>query len=230
MLKKPKFLKNITPRMMIIWAISFTAFLLVAFGTATITMVAIPKTYGASVDLDNNVFTIRYMNEHTNANPSFQRHGRPLLAVDDAHYGAMQEIMRLLESGGKTNALSNLFRGNPKQVVENTNMQAGHTSTFENSFATNAIVIEFGRPQHSVEPISRTTFRLMAAGEGERDIFSIMIPLDNISNRFQPQTWYLVSQNRRGMSSGSLLDISCKISTYGNYSKLWEFVNGLNVP
>jgi len=226
-MRKPKFLQNMTRKMYIIWALSAVGLIVAIFGITSITMVAIPKTYGASIDL-SNVRAVRYLNDNTSG--SFRR-GKPLIAGVETFYDdARKEIVNLLARGGKTNTLSNLFRGNPKQVVENNNTETVFTSTFETNYSKNAIEIEFAKPQYSIREINRTTFELLPAGQGDRDIYSIMIPLDNVGNRFQTQTWYLVSQNRTQTSAGSSLSISNKFTTYGNYKKLWETVRAYDLP
>jgi len=224
MIKKLKFMQNLTRRMMVIWAISFAAFIVIGFGAVSLTMMAIPKTYGASIDM-NHIFTIRYMNDSTE---NF-KHGKPLIKREETHNAAMKDILRLLSNGSKTNAFANVFRGNPKQVVENNTTNTVFTSTFESTYAKNALIIEFGKPQHSIEPTSRTTYKIMKEGQGERDIHAIMIPLDNAGNRFQAQTWYLITQNRFTTSAGTSLSIANKISTYGNYYKLWDYINDLRI-
>ncbi|MDR0462495.1 MAG: hypothetical protein LBG88_04185 [Christensenellaceae bacterium] len=219
--KKPEWMKNVTRRMVIIWAVSFLGFLVFGFGTVAIVMVAIPKNYGISINYDN-VFMVEYKNE---------KHTKQLFLKEDSlHAEPMKDILKRLSNGGKTNALTNLFRGADSQVIETNNTNTIYTSTFENTYAQNAIIIRFQTPQHSLESISRTEYKLASAeANATRRIFEIMIPLDNVDNRFQSQTWYLITSDPNKSSSGSSMSISTKISTYGNYSKLWAYVNDLDV-
>ena len=206
--------------MVIIWSISFAVFLVVTFGATSVIMVSIPRTYGASIDYDKVLF-VKYMNaNHERGKQLFDK-------GDELHSGPMKDILRLLSSAGKTNTLSNLFRGSPGQKVENNNSNTVYTTTFENTYSKNALFIEFGNTQHSVQATSRTTFKLVAAN-GDREVWGIMIPLDRINNSFQSQTWYLITSNRN-QSSGDSLSISNKISTYGNYNKLWKYINDLQI-
>ena len=219
-MKLPKWMKNITKKMAIIWAVSFAAFLIVAFGTTCIVLVAIPAKYGAAINY-NNVFYIEYMNE---------THRKALFDKSNAlHSKPMQDILNRLSDGSKTNKLTNLFRGNPEQEVE------AHTvltiSSLQNTYANNAIIIWFTDPQYSVESTSSSTkYRLShAAANTSSQVHAILIPLDKTGNRFQQQTWYLLTNNPNEFKSESYMTIATKINAWGNYNKLGQYVDDLYV-
>ena len=217
----PDFMKNITPRMMIIWAVSFITLLIVGFGTTAIVMVSIPKTYGMSIRM-SDVFYIDYRNSS---------HQKTLFEVgDDLHSRPMNAILNRLASGGRTNQLAHLFRSRPEQIVGNNTANPVQVSTFMTIYSTNSVIIWFKTPRYAVVPIanSNTNFRIVAAN-GTNDVYGILIPLDNVSNRFQEQTWFLITNNPNRISNIGHLDISYRVTAWGNYSRLWSYIDDLHV-
>ena len=217
----PKFFKTITPKMIVTWVIVFTALLVVGFGTPAIIFAASPVSYATSINLDD-VFYMEYKNENQSKqlfNKNINNHSTP-----------MQTIVNLLDSGSKTNKLSNLFRGNPAKTVENNTTGVNYTSTFNSTYSNNSVTIWFNQPEYSLQNISRTTYKLVDwQAAANNAIYGIMIPLNQTSNHFQSQTLYVVTSNPDKNSSGSSLGISYKISTYGNYYKLWNYINDLYI-
>ena len=215
----PNWTKKITKRMIIIWAVSFVAFLVISFGTASAILAATPKSYSNPISYAN-VFSIQYLNEN---------HSKELFNKKEIqHSKPMQDILGHLQNGGKTNAFANMFRGNPHQTVGSNNTDT--VSAFRNTYSKNAIIIWFSIPQYSVQSISRTEYNLAEASasttNASQNVHAILIPLDNTSNKFQEQVWYLVTTDR---TKTSTLYMSNKITTYGNYYKLGNYVKDLYI-
>ena len=221
-------MNNITRKMVLVWAVLFVSLLVIGFGTASLVLVSQRKLYGASVGF-YNIHRIYYANEtHPNGRELFRE------AVDAEHSESIQEILRLLHHGHRTNNLSNLFRGNPVQQVQ-TSTTVRYTSTFRSQYSGRFIAIQFAQPKFGVQTISRTEFSLVdvaptaTASSTLRIVYGIFIPLNNSADRFQSQTWHLMTQSP--MSTGApSLHISHFLSTYGNYHRLWNFVRELSIP
>ncbi|MCL2228396.1 MAG: hypothetical protein FWC00_01040 [Firmicutes bacterium] len=223
------FTKNITPRMAIIWAVSFVVFLIVGFGTASIVMVAIPRNFGHEI-LKEDVFMITYRNANANSP------GEMISANDSTHlhYAPMAEVLNLLHRGSRTNVLADVFRGRPRGSTgwNNGFVQCG--TSFESSFAQNSIVIEFARPVFRISPVpdSRTEFEFLHNDEGERlvsdmDVFRIYIPLRE--GGFGAQRWYLATTNPNAVGGGTSFSLRHVVTVYGNYTRLWDFVRALDI-
>ena len=222
--------KNITTKMVVIWAVSFTLLLVVVFGSISLGLGLSRVTYGATID-NQKIMYIEYRND-----VNMEIWGRNEKQLDaeslfTQHTNPMQEILNLLERGSRTNKLSNLFRGGPSQEVVSNNLDNRFTATFINSFSNNSVVIYFATPQYSVETTaSRTQFRLTeTATVNNEQIHAIFIPLDRTQNRFQRQTWYLLTLDPNNYPPGQSLTISNRITTYGNYHRLGNFVRDLQV-
>lgn len=212
--------------MVIIWAVTFTAFLVLGFGTASVVLVAIPKSYSQYINYAN-VYSIEYLNEN---------HSKPKELFDKReknHDEPMKEMLNLLSKGGKTNALTNLFRGNPSTTIENNNSDTVYVSTFRNTYSKNAIIIWFKAPQYSVQNVTSTQFKLgnpiNSTSNDVKNVYAIFIPLDNTENKFQQQTWFLTTTDRNKAYSINSLSMSNKITTHGNYHKLGNYVKDLCV-
>lgn len=219
--KKPKFLKNVTMKMVVIWVVAFVGLLVVGFGTPAVIFAASPVSFSNSLDY-NNVFYIEYRNE----NQTKQLFNKNV----DNHNIPMKTIIDMINSGGKTNKLANFFRGNPKQTIDNNSSNVIYTSTFNSTYSQNSITIVFKQPQYSLKNITRTSYQLVDWKVTDSNaIYEIMIPLNKTGNSFQSQSWYLVTSDPIKNSSGASLMVQNKISTYGNYHKLWDYVDALNV-
>ena len=222
---RPAWMKNITRRMIVIWSVSFVAFLVIGFGTVALSLGLSPVAYSPIID-SNKVWAIQYMNE---------QHSKQLFNKDDIrHNKPMNDILRLLNNGGKTNQLENLFRGNPEMIVENNTSSSPNiqlTSTFSSVYSKNAIIINFSTPQYNVDGRREDTrFNLTTYPTANSDpVYRIMIPLDNASNEFQKQTWYLLTFDPTTFSAGQSLSISKRITTYGNYHELGNYIKDLHV-
>jgi len=223
-LKRPQWMKNITRRMVITWSVLFVGLLIVGFGSAALALGVTHKTYGASITY-SNIWYVEYRN---------QSHRQALMRGVDVHSEATHGILNRLNSGRRTDNLSNLFRGNPSQRVErNISHNVPYTTTFNSMYSNNSLIIWFTQPQHVVREISRTEFELISIvpssgiAANERPVHGIMIPLDRTSNRFQSQTWFLVTTDRSQVAPGSPMSLSHTIETHGNYHRLWRFVNDL---
>ena len=221
--------KNITPKMIAVWAVSFVFLLAVIFGSISLGLGLKSVTYGAVID-DKAVMYIEYRNDINTE--IYNRNDKQLHRWDEPlHSAPMHEILSRLERGGKTNKLANLFRSNPKQEVLNNTMDNRFTSTFTSNYSNNSIRIYFATPQYNIESTgSRTQFNLTTTASANSDqVHEILIPLDRTQNRFQEQTWYLVTYDSNKYPPGQSLTIVNKITTYGNYHKLGKYVRELDV-
>ena len=224
--QKTKWWKNITKQMVVIWAVSFVGLMVVVFGSISLGLGVSRISYGPHhMIAHNNIFYIEYMNEH-HRKELIRSTGEPL------HEEPINGIMNHLRDGSRTNRLSDLFRGNPDRYsVENNNTNTLYLNTFRSTYANNAIIIWLVRPQHAVATTSRTQFALTTNTEDNRDtqVHAIVIPLDRTQDRFQEQTWFLLTRDpNRHATSGALI-MANKITTHGNYHALGKYVNDLFV-
>jgi len=217
--QKPTFLKNLTPKMLIIWAVSFVGAVVIIFGSIVTTLALVPKRYGIELKYDD-ISIIEYMNESQT---------KQLFAKEDEkHAQPMKEIIGRLEKGRKSNQLMNLFRGKPKQYLADSNNVSGidFNINFTSNYAKNGLMIYFSRPQYHISAGVGTYDVLAGRGEtGNNDIHAIYIPLDKTSNRVQEQTWFLVTTNMATATS-VYIPIPNKLTFMANYSHLWEYING----
>jgi len=226
-MKKPDWVKNITVKMVVVWAVCFVAFLVVAFGSVALGLGVSKVTYGANQLINkDNIFYVEYRNEN---------HTKQLLNIDETmHAQPIGQMLDHLRDGGKTNKLANLFRGNPtRYTVGNNNVTDSlYMSSFTHKYSQNSIIIWLVAPQHSIEAnAAKTSFSLKASTQDSNatQIYAICIPLDNIENRFQEQTWFLLTRNPNTISIYGALTMANVVTTHGNYYQLGKFVNDLYV-
>jgi len=208
--------KNITKKMVLIWAISFVGVLTIVFGSVALGLGLNRVNYGSEINYDN-VFGIRYMNE--NQNKFIHKNS----ADSDLHENTMREILNLLAAGGRTNKLANLFRSTSDDTVSVNTSDWVWSGAFENAFPTNAMVIEFATPQYRITSnTERTQFALenAIAGSNVNNVHAIYIPLDRTQNKFQEQVWYF----QLTPTTGNSVELSRKLTTMGNYHKLGNYV------
>jgi len=224
--KAPEFLKNVTPKMFFIWAVSFVCLVALGLGIPAIVLGTTPETYGMDIKF-SNVVHIEYRNQHQQPNVISPE-------IDPLFEDATRAILRRLREGGETNRLANMFRGNPEQRVERNNTDTGFTSTFHSMYARNALVIWFRTPDQGIRTVSAgSSYKLFNIRAGatltsaENEIHGLMIPLDNRNNRFQQQVWYPITRDPNNQSSGASMSLDNKIVTYGNYHRLWSFISDL---
>jgi hypothetical protein len=209
--------------MVIIWAVSFVALLTVAFGTIITVLCLNHKQYGIK-SAASNVEMVTYYNANTT-----NHHGQLLnVSTSPNQAKAVSTILSLLDKGGKTNKFKELFRGNPGQTLAKNNTSVGTVSTFETTYAKNAIKIRFNETKVQHYIVERDgKYALSTKNEGiATPIYEILIPLDKNSNRFQEQIWYINTNSPISLYGTNL---SYKLTTYGNYHKLWEYVSGCNI-
>jgi len=233
-LKKPEFMNNITRKMVVTWAVLFVGLLVLGFGMASIVLGVQHKVYGAPINF-GNIQMIEFKNQyHPSGDWIAPRHNQ----ANHLHTIISRDIMTYLNRGRRTTRLSNLFRGNPEQQVLNNATGADNTFSFDSNYSGRALIIRFNQPQHGVWDIggNRREFELVdlpVAADSNipvhhvRNVYEIRIPMNRTTNSFQSQTWYLVTQNPMEVTAGSSLHISHIISTYGNYHRLWRFINDL---
>jgi hypothetical protein len=101
-------------------------------------------------------------------------------------------------------------------------------------FCQNALAIQFKTPQYSIverrDPKTGiATYSVEKGFNTTCPVYQILIPLapEQTKNKFQKQTWYFFDQNP--LTNYIINTIPYKIETYGNYSKLWEYINELNI-
>ena len=216
--------------MVVTWAVLFTALLVLGFGTASLVLGVTHTQYGHYIER-NNIMRIEYRNGYRSKDLM-----REMRVENSLHQNAFDEILNLLQRAGRTNNLSNLFRGNPDETIERNTLSASHTSTFYHLYGQNSIIIWFApqRTQFFVRQYSLNDFGFYerahhTAQSNDTNVYAIAIPLVNTSNTFQSQTWYLVTRNEMAERQGTSLQIANVIQTHGNYYHLWNFVNGLSL-
>ena len=206
--------------MVIIWAVTFTVFLILGFGTTAIALVAIPKNYNINISFDK-IHYIEYTNDNTSFHPLFDTFEGGI-----NHTTPMKGILNRIESGGKSNMLTSLFRGNPPtKTVESNNSDTTFLSTFKSAHSKGAIIIWFKTPEYSVENVNASSHYKLTSdttvARNKYQIHAILIPLNKTSNKFQQQTIFLYPNNPLISSS---TQINYKMNTYGNYYKLGKYV------
>ena len=224
-MKMPKFLKRITPKMVIIWAVCFVGLVTIGLSTTVLVMINKKVEYGLPLAY-SNVERIVYMN---------QTHSKELFNRDEPqHDRAMSRIINQVNRAGTTNSLANMLRGNPdKYTIESNNItRIRYITNFRTSYSKNGLMIWFAEPQYRVQQVgtNRNSFEIIPAEGIMTDaVYGIFIPLDNVENQFMEQTWFLVTTDITSSTSVDYVSILYKITFQANYSNLWTFVNGRNV-
>jgi len=208
----PKFVKNITSKMVIIWMVSFTLLVVVGFGSTAGIMALLPKDYAKSIKL-SDVAMVTYKNENHSKQlflPEYKEHGKP-----------MRGILNRLDDARKTNVLMDMFRGDQIESTSHNTSTISSLSTFDSNYAKNAIIIDFKTPQYRVEVTTRSAE--LVKGNGTNAVWRILIPLNNTGNSFQEQTWYLFIVDP--LTNIWTSSIQYRYTTYGNYHDLWNYVS-----
>jgi len=221
-MKMPNFLKNISPKMATIYIVCFIGILVIGFGTPAGIMAAIKKNYGIELDY-NNIERITYMNT-TTSKELFNK-------SDSRHANAMREIVNKLNTARQSNQLMNLFRGRPTDyTVENNTTRTYYNEDFKSKYSDGGLMIWFTTPMYHITQSTANRYQYdLNAGRGvDGDIWAIFIPLDNNENKMQQQTWFVLT-TERNIVTGTYISMPNKITTWGNYHKLWDYVNGLVV-
>jgi len=221
-IKMPAFLKKFSRRTLIVTSAVLAA--VVLFLTiSSIVLSSIPRHFGEKINFDN-VFHINYSNS-----TEFGRDKALYNSSDRVQdQTIMREILKRLERGGKTNSLTKMFVKGKQEIIENKDSNISHTSSFASTYPNNAITIWFLNPQYS-EPkkadLPLAHFAPETHANYANNVYGILIPLDHVNNRFQAQTWYIVVAENFTSGNSGLARIGYKMSTFGNYSKLWNYVN-----
>jgi hypothetical protein len=211
----------------IIGAVSSLCLLIIGFGTAALVLGLTPKYYGMGLKYNfEDVFYIEYKNSY-GTKQLFDK-------TEDLHKKPMQEIIKKLENGGKTNKLADLFGSKKEQtVVSNNDNSALSVGAFGNTYSNNSIIIWLYYPQNQLKELSHSEFVPVSndykAVSGDRlsPIYGLLIPLNKTSDKFQEQTWYLVTRNP--YINTDYIEVSSRMTTYGNYRGLWKYVRGLDI-
>ena len=220
---------KITRKMIITWSVTMSAILVIACGIISLTLALMPVRYGRPMGTSinaANLFDIKYTK---------QSGGKQLLtdAKRPDYDEAIAEILGHLEKAGKTNKLKQLGQASGKERVTNNNNRYTTVRNFQSNH-TQYLKISFrkGNPQYGIVGNNNSNYGLVSASEvaGERNstIWIILIPLDNIKNKFTEQTWYLVRYDPMESDETSL-SITQKFTTYGNYYKLAEYISELEI-
>jgi hypothetical protein len=146
-----------------------------------------------------------------------------MLRFDDREQGLItrantkDEILRQLQRGGTTNALSQMFRSTrqPNRIdAPNTNV-----ANIRNASSNQLLRITFLRPQFAI--VDR---ELVAAtpGNAATHVQQIFIPLNNVGNGWGEHQWFL-SLNREDDTSTV---VRYRMHTHGNFARLADFIYG----
>jgi len=222
-MEKKSWISNITRRMVVIWAVSFVAVVALLFGIFATTMALIRVDFGKqeASNLDNTLF-ITFMNENGAtqlSNWNFSVHRTPAEA-----------ILNKLSTSGRSNQLTSLFRAQDQHVTNTFTTTTGLASQHSRA----GIQIRFRSPAFTVvNTDSAIRWQLQPRTEENRAqglaVHEIFIPLNRAENRFQEQSWYLLTRNPNTASGGTSLTITHRLVTYGNYHALGNFIQDLVV-
>jgi hypothetical protein len=217
--------------MLIIWASSFLGILVIAFSTTFGILINTHKDYGAAAgtkDINpSNIWSVSVMNEYTAVTQTFPN-GKAYMGWEEQPFiNQRSQILNRLDKGGRTNLWSELVMG---RMFKNTDPTIDSNfvmsyNTFNTTYKTNAIMIEFRVPQYHIEITRVTALKdtvKLRDGNGERPVWRIYIPLDHTGDYMQAQTWYLYTKNPSTERYDFTLNY--KVTTFGNYSKLWNYV------
>lgn len=211
---------NLTPKMIIIWAVCFVGLISITGGTIVTVTYLIPREHGIKIN-NSNVFMMEYRNSlSANEIKTTELFNQTIIQ----HEAPRKKILRELTNGGKTNLFEDFFRGMPTQtLIEANNTDTTYTSIFSNTFAENSLVIWFAKPQYNVGK-STTKLNHGIDQRNQNNVYGLFIPLDKTSDRFQEQIWYIATMNQYGKDNYYSIALPYKITTHGNYSKLWNFI------
>jgi len=218
------FLKNITPKMVIIWAISFVLLLTIGFGTTAGILASIKKTYGVAINADY-VLRIEFQNESGRTEIS--------IGASEIQDNVRENIVNMLNNGRRTNKLMDIFRGSPSSYsVQPNTTSIRYNSGFSSEYSGNALIIWFATPQFHISGSTRNNTLGLGNGRGtvtSQEIHTIMIPLNKTSNKTQEQTWYFANVAFGSVTSPNFIMIPNTLTYQANYSGLWNYINELHL-
>lgn len=196
------------------------------------------------------VDTISFSNKNEDiSHKQFQLNNNMINGVEDrvvfeSHARAVKTILENLDKGRKTNLFSQFFSGGQSGGEYLTQTYTG-PHTFDEACNGVWIKIVFAKPQFVVNRDPGRSWRIeeydarytqpfdegnTARGQSQADynnrlISAISIPLGNAKNGFERQTWYISVGSQEAKNTTSL---GFTFTTYGNYYKLLQYVNGID--
>ena len=216
-----KILRKLNSKAFKIWAVSFAAVLIVGFSILAIVLSSKKVEFGLPLEL-SNIREIKYFNDDN----------QKLLLTNinrESYDNAIDEILNLLDKAHKTNKLKQTFgQAGGDYSVENNNSGYSTVSNFE-SRHKQFLRITFNTPTHEITGRTNQDYQLATINpdtDMNYRIWMILIPLEDIKNSFEKQTWYLVRHNPKESTNPPITN---KFTTYGNYYKLANFVANLKV-
>jgi len=158
--------------------------------------------------------------------------GETMLRFDDRQNGLVtrantkDEILRKLQRGGTTNALSQMFRATlaPNRIDA---FNATNVTNIRTTISNNQLLrITFLRPQFAItdNPDRTVRWELVPATSSNtaRHVQQIFIPLNNVGNGWQEHHWFL-SLNREDDTSQV---VRYRMATHGNFASLFDMLYG----
>lgn len=163
----------------------------------------------------------------------------------------LEKILELLDGSRKTNAFSQFFAGGEsgeERVAQSYTSDWEFKQAGKSRDADNAVWIKIvfdspkfivtrdaiGKPwrvetydENYTQPKDENgkAYGWTTSDYSNHIVNAISIPLGNVKNAFTQQTWYLSIGSHESKNTSSM---SCTFTTYGNYYKLFEYVNGID--
>ena len=223
-MKMPNF-KNMTRRALVITvSIVLIATILMSLGITAIALSAQRVQFGQPVGQAfrmNNLICIR-------AHATNER-SRRIFADDDwlstlpSYRHAGNEIMRLLNNGGRTNRLTQMFRNTGEERVTRNTTNNTTLHNIGNNSGHHYLRLTFMTPQWSIVEVDGRLEIAAASANPDRQIHQIFILLNDIPNRFQQQEWFIST------ATPPTDRVMYRFVTWGNYHRLANFIYNLDL-
>ena len=213
--------KKLNPNMKVIrlWSIWMAAIIIGSFSILSFVLALVPMRFGERLNADHIMAITVY-------NPSHTHVIYPDRTNVVEHMHVLNEIMRKLERGRRTNRfVSTFFHG---QTVQNV-AAPGPISVDEISGNNDRhyLRIEFDRfnPQFSLSATGGSNITIGDANlNTNAQIMQIIIPLGSVERGFNRVTWYISTSADRNTQFNQ------RMTTYMNLWALAEYTRELNIP
>ena len=209
---------NLKKQMLTLWIAGMCGIIVLTFSVFAIVLGVQRVQFGLDLDVAYlNTIDIRNKPRTSDSEVFYVDHNHPTSML------VRNSVLYFLKNGGQTNRLSQLFqpgnrdiKGHPSRNITGVR----NTLMVQTQSSHQYIAISWRIPQFaiitqggniSIEKSPNRTFN--------GNIHQIYIMLNDIPDRFTEQIWYLVTSD-----PGSSNNINYTFTTWGNYSRLADFV------
>jgi len=233
-----------------LWLIIMGIVVFVSVSVMSIIMIASPVEYSRHLrPYRDDVYTVSVVNQHFRSTPKVLNNNQIGGELDpdfNKEEGiAIEEILKNLHSASKTTRFAQFFFGeasgsdtvkyNPAVYQSSLNTLANGTYVLI-TFASPVYVLmgsnnssdQYYAEKYDPEFLNNTaSVPSTTTYHGSRVVHSIFIPLGSVKNNFAQHTWYIRTGDSK-MNYNTSSAYNYTYTTYANYNKLFNYVNGLS--